>query len=74
VAKERDELSVTQAAAKLGAHEDTVRRHAQRAAEGDDRARFAPDSVRQDWSGRWWIKRGEVDRQLAAIGGARDNL
>lgn len=70
----RDEISTTRAAELLGAHEDTVRRHAKRAAEGDESARFSPDAVRQDWSRRWWIKRSEIDRQLATLGGARDHL
>jgi hypothetical protein len=73
--KRREELSISRAAELLEAHEDTVRRHAQRAAEGDQTARFPREAVRQDWSGRWWIQRTEIDRQLQALGGSfRDNL
>lgn len=67
MARRRDEVSTTRAAELLGANEQTIQRHAKRAAEGDPRARFPKEAVRQDWGRRWWIKLSEIQRQISEV-------
>lgn len=65
--RKKGEISTTRAAEMLGANEQTIQRHAKRAAEGDKKARFPREAVRKDWGGRWWIQRSEVERQLSQL-------
>lgn len=65
MAKRPGEIGLTRAADLLGVHADTLRRWCSASAAGEAPRRAPPrEALRQDYSGRWWVRRSWIDRAL----------